>query len=122
MCSDFRGIRRSSILVTDIKLKFVCQTSTVDNDFFLVFLNVHALLFLTISLLHRCQIVTDTFKEMLQSLLASHLNHLFHYTNKNISVKPLFNLHYLSLFQLPFTRSKIVQLMEDLAVITALNQ
>ena len=115
-----RGIRRSSILVTDIKLKFVCQTSTVDNDFF--FLNVQALLFLTLSLLNRCQIVTDTFKEMLQSLLASHLNHLFHYTNKNISVKPLFNLHYLSLFQLPFTRSKIVQLMEDLAVITALNQ
>ena len=90
--------------------------------FFWFFLNVHALLFLTLSLLNRCQIVTDTFKEMLQSLLASHLNHLFHYTNKNISVKPLFNLHYLSLFQLPFTRSKIVQLMEDLAVITALNQ
>ena len=90
--------------------------------FFGFFLNVHALLFLTLSLLNRCQIVTDTFKEMLQSLLASHLNHLFHYTNKNISVKPLFNLHYLSLFQLPFTRSKIVQLMEDLAVITALNQ
>ena len=63
-------------------------------------------MFLTLSLLNRCQIVTDTFKEMLQSLLASHLNHLFHYTNKNISVKPLFNLHYLSLFQLPFTRSK----------------
>ena len=114
-----RGIRRSSILITDIKLKFVCQTITVDNDFFL---NVHALLFLTLSFLNRCQIVTDAFKEMPQSLLASHLNHLFHYTNKNISVKPLFNLHYLILFQLPFTRSKIVQLMEDLAVITALNQ
>ena len=60
-------------------------------------------------------------KKIFQSLYGSLLNHLFHYTNKNISVKPLFNLHYLSLFQLPFTRSKIVQFMEDLAVITALN-
>ena len=49
------------------------------------------------------------------------LNHFFQYTNKNISVKPLFNLHYLSLFQLPFTRSKFVQFTEDLAVITALT-
>ena len=48
------------------------------------------------------------------------LNHFFQYTNKNISVKPLFNLHYLSLFRLPFTRSKFVQFTEDLAVITAL--
>ena len=41
-------------------------------------------------------------KKIFQSLYGSLLNHLFHYTNKNISVKPLFNLHYLSLFQLPF--------------------
>ena len=61
-------------------------------------------------------------KKIFQSLYGSLLNHLFHYTNKNISVKPLFNLHYLSLFQLPFTRSKIVQFMEDLAVITAQNR
>ena len=60
-------------------------------------------------------------KKMFQSLFGSLLNHLFHYANKNISVKPLFNLHYLSLFQLPFTRSKIVQFMEDLDVITAQN-
>ena len=30
-------------------------------------------------------------------------------------------MYYLSLFQLPFTRSKIVQFMEDLSLITALN-
>ena len=40
---------------------------------------------------------------------------------KNISVRPLFNLYYLSLFQLPFTRSKIIHFMEDLSLITALN-
>ena len=61
-------------------------------------------------------------KKIFQSLYGSLLNHLFHYTNKNISVKPLFNLHYLSLFQLPFTRSKIVQFMDELAVITAQNR
>ena len=83
---------------------------------------MHALLFLTRSLLITCQVVTDTcLKKKFQSLFGSLLNHLFHYINKIISVKPLFNLHYLSLFQLPFTRSKIVQFMEDLAVITALN-
>ena len=41
-------------------------------------------------------------KKIFQSLYESLINHLFHYTNKNISVKPLFNLHYPSLFQLPF--------------------
>ena len=56
-----------------------------------------------------------------QSLLGSVLNHLFHYTTKNISVEPLFNLHSLSLFQLPFTRSKIAQFMEYPTVIIALN-
>ena len=59
---------------------------------------------------------------MCQSFIGSLLNHLFHYTNEKISVKLLFNLHYLSLFQLPLTRSKFVQFMEYLAVITALNR
>ena len=58
---------------------------------------------------------------MFQSLFGSLLNYLFYYANKNIQVKPLFNLHYLSLLQLRFTRSKIVQFMENLAIITALN-
>ena len=50
------------------------------------------------------------------------LNHPFQYTNKNISLKPLFNLQFLGVFQLPFTRSKFVQFMGDLAVITALTR
>ena len=33
----------------------------------------------------------------------------------------LFNLHHLYFNSVPFTRSKIVQFMEDLAVFTALN-
>ena len=37
---------------------------------------------------------------MFETLFGSLLNHLFHYTNKYISVKPFFNLHYLSLFHL----------------------
>ena len=36
-------------------------------------------------------------------------------------MRPLFNLYYLSLFQLPFTCSKIIHFMEDLSLITALN-
>ena len=58
---------------------------------------------------------------MFQSFSGRLLNHLFYYTNKNISVKPFFNLHYLSLLQLPFTRSRTAQFMEYLAVITAPN-
>ena len=57
---------------------------------------------------------------MFQKFFGSLLNHLVPYT-KNISVKPFFNLHYLSLFQLPFSRSKFVQFMEDLALIITLN-
>ena len=56
--------------------------------------------FLARFLIDRCQIVTDICKKMFETLFGSLLNHLFHYTNKNISVKPFFNLHYLSLFHL----------------------
>ena len=78
--------------------------------------------FLTRPLIDRCQIVTDTCETNVSKFVyRSLLNHFFQYTNKNISVKPLFNLHYLSLFRLPFTRSKFVQFTEDLAVITALT-
>ena len=78
--------------------------------------------FLTRPLIDRCQIVTDTCETNVSKFVyRSLLNHFFQYTNKNISVKPLFNLHYLSLFRLPFTRSKFVQFTEDLAVIKALT-
>ena len=78
--------------------------------------------FFTRPLIDRCQIVTDTCERNVSKFVyRSLLNHFFQYTNKNISVKPLFNLHYLSLFRLPFTRSKFVQFTEDLAVITALT-
>ena len=114
---------KEKIPVTDIELKFVCQTSAVDVVVVVFFFKtcmrfcfLHALYFTGVRL---WQILVK--KKKFQSLFGSLLNHLFHYTNKNISVKPLFNLHYLSLFQLPFTRSKIVQFMEDLAVITAQN-
>ena len=69
---------------------------------------MHALFF------DRCESVTDTCKKMFLSLFGSLLNHPFPYTIKNVSVKPLFHLHYLSLFQLPFTRSKIVHFAVDL--------
>ena len=79
--------------------------------------------FLTRPLIDRCQIVTDTCEtNVTKFVYRCLLNHLFQYTNKNISLKPLFNLHYLSVFQLPFTRSKFVQFMGDLAVITALTR
>ena len=57
--------------------------------------------FLKRPLIDRCQIVTDTCQTNVSKFVSrSLLNHFFQYTNKNISVKPLFNLHYLSLFQL----------------------
>ena len=56
---------------------------------------IHALCFVTRSLIDRCQIVTDACKKMCLSLFGSLLNHLYHYTNKIVSVKPLFNLRYL---------------------------
>lgn len=46
-------------------------------------------------LLNRCQIMTDTYNKMFQCLLGSLLNHPYQYTAKNVSMKPLFNLHYL---------------------------
>ena len=79
--------------------------------------------FLTRPLIDRCQIVTDTCEtNVTKFVYRCLLNHPFQYTDKNISLKPLFNLHYLSVFQLPFTRSKFVQFMGDLAVITALTR
>ena len=108
--------------MTDIELKFVRQTSAVDVVVVFFFLK-RACTFVsyTLSTLQVSGRDRYLLKKKFQSLFGSLLNHFFHYTNKNISVKPLFNLHYLSLFQLPFTRSKIVQFMEDLPVITALN-
>ena len=53
--------------------------------------------FLARFLIDRCQIFVQ---KMFDTLFGSLLNHLFHYTIKNISVKPLFNLQYLSLFHL----------------------
>ena len=85
------------------------------------FSNVLALFFLTHSLIDRCQIVTDNCKIMFQSLFGSILNHLYRYTDENVSVRHLFNLHHLYFNSVPFTRSKIVQFMEDLDVSTALN-
>ena len=58
---------------------------------------------------------------MFQNLFGGLFNYLFHYPNKNISVRPLFNLHYLNLFQPPFTRSKFVQFKEGLAALTVLT-
>ena len=108
--------------MTDIELKFVSQTSAVDVVVVFFFLK-RACTFVsyTLSTLQVSGCDRYLLKKKFQSLFGSLLNHLFHYTNKNISVKPLFNLHYLSLFQLPFTPSEIVQFTEDLAVITAQN-
>ena len=49
-------------------------------SFFVFFKTAHGLSCLTGSLIDRCQIVTDT---------GHLLNHLYHYTNKYILVKPL---------------------------------
>ena len=77
--------------------------------------------FVTRSLIDRCQIVTDTCQKMFQSLFGGLLNYLFHYPNINISVRPLFYLHLLNLFQLPFTSSKFVQFKEGFAALTTLT-
>ena len=53
---------------------------------------------------------------MFQSLIGSLLNHLYQYANENVSVKPLSLIYITSI-----TRSIIVQFIEDLTVITALN-
>ena len=61
-------------------------------------------------------------KKIFQSLYGSLLNHLFHYTNKNIR-SSLYLICITSVcFNYHFTRSKTVQFMEDLAVITAQNR
>ena len=66
--------------------------------------------------------MTDTCETNVSKFVyRSLLNHFFQYVNKNILLRPVFNLHYLSLFQLPFTRSKFVQFIEDLAVIAVLT-
>ena len=80
-------------------------------------------LLLSLSFFLRAQIVTDTCEtNVTKFVYRCLLNHPFQYTNKNISLKPLFNLHYLSVFQLSFTRSKFDQFIGDLAVITALTR
>ena len=68
---------KEKIVVTVIGLEFVSQTSII---FFVFFKTAHRLSCLTGSLIDRCQIVTDT---------GHLLNHLYHYTNKYILVKPL---------------------------------
>ena len=81
-----------------------CQTSSVVFQIFLRFF------FLTRSLIDRCQIVTDTCK-----------NNVSKFVWKPFK-SPLSLRKWKSpLFYLPFTRSRIVHFMEDLAVSTALN-
>ena len=58
---------------------------------------------------------------MFSSLFGSVLNHLYQYANENVSVKHLSIVCITSILTTAFTRSKIAQLMEDLAVFTALN-
>ena len=77
--------------------------------------------FLKRPLIDRCQIVTDTCETNVSKFVQKPFKSLLTIHKQNIWLKPLFTLHYLSLFQLPFTRSKFVQFMEDLAVITALT-
>ena len=67
------------IVITVIKLEFVCQTSH-----YYFFKSVNVLFFLVCSQINRCQIVTDTCKKMFRILFGSLLNHLHCYTNKNI--------------------------------------
>ena len=53
------------------------------------FISILVLFFLTPSLIDRCQIVTDTYKNNVPKFDGSLLNHLYRYANKNVSVKLL---------------------------------
>ena len=54
-----------------------------------VFLKNVLVFFIMLSLLDRCQIVTNTCKNNVLKFVGSLLNHLYQYTNVNFSVKPL---------------------------------
>ena len=79
---------KEKILVTDIELKFVCQTSAS-------VLKRACAFFLTRSLIDRYHIVTDTFKKSVLKPFWKPFKSPFPLHKKNIyiSVKPLFNLH-----------------------------
>ena len=62
--------------------------------------------------------MTDTCKNNISKFVWKPLNHLFYYSNENVSEEHLSLICTTSILT---TRSKIVQFMEDLAVSTALN-
>ena len=66
------------------------------------------------SLTDRCQIVTDTYEKMCQSLLGSRLNYLYHlYANNYVSLKPLSIILKTSVFFINCS-----QFMEDIPVLS----
>ena len=74
----------------------------------------------THSVIDRCQIVTDTFKNNVSKFVWKPFKLLL-WKWKCFAEASLLNLHHLYSLYSPFTGSKTVQFMEDLAVFTALN-
>ena len=65
--------------------------------------------------------MTDTCKNNLSKFVGNLLNHLYHYGNENVSVKPLSLICITSILSTIYSL-KIVSFMVNLAVITALTR
>ena len=97
-----------NLLTISFHLLFVYQTSTVVVVVAVVvvdFFNACMGFFLAHFLITSVRLWQIFVQKMYEILFGSLLNHLFLYTNKNISVKPFFNLHYLHLLAQKFFSS-----------------